>query len=53
MVAMMPITGYRVKVPTSTRNSLTKGASPGSDSVARPPIRKVPARIGATFWTPP
>lgn len=42
-----------MNVPTRTRNSLTKGASPGRERVARPPIRKVPARIGATFCTPP
>jgi len=29
------------------------GARPGSDNVASPDTRNVPASTGATFWTPP
>jgi hypothetical protein len=53
MVAMIAGTRYREKVPVKTRNSETNGARPGSDSPDRPATRNVPARIGATFWTPP
>ncbi len=42
-----------MKVPTSTRNSLTKVLSPGSDRVASATTRKTPAIIGATEPTPP
>ena len=42
-----------VKVPTRTRNSLTKVDRPGSDRAARPEIRNSPASTGATDWTPP
>jgi hypothetical protein len=40
-------------VPSSTRNSETNGDRPGSDSDDRPATRKMPARIGAVFSTPP
>lgn len=36
-----------------TKNSETNGASPGSDSVARPAMRNTPDSTGATFCTPP
>ena len=52
-VAKTAGTLYREKVPTSTRNSLTKVDRPGSDSAARPEIRNSPASTGATDWTPP
>ena len=50
---MMAGSLYRVKVPTRTRNSLTKVDSPGSESPARPETRNSPASSGATFCTPP
>ena len=45
--------GLCVNAPSSTRNSLMKGERPGSDSDDRPATRKIPARTGATFSTPP
>src|SRR5205814_10387212 len=44
---------YLVKVPTRTRNSLTKVDRPGSDRAASPDIRNSPASTGATDCTPP
>ena len=52
-VAKTAGTLYREKVPTSTRNSLTKVERPGSESPARPETRNSPASSGATFCTPP
>ena len=52
-VARMAAASYRVNVPTSTRNSLTKVDSPGSASPARPATRNSPASSGATFCMPP
>ncbi len=52
-VANTAATLYREKVPSRTRNSLTKLPSPGSDSPARPEIRNSPASSGATCCTPP
>ena len=43
----------RVNVPASTMNSLTNGASPGSDRLDRPASRRMPDSTGATFCTPP
>ncbi|COW20652.1 Uncharacterised protein [Mycobacterium tuberculosis] len=40
-------------MPSRTRNSLINGARPGSDTVAMAETMNVPARMGATFWTPP
>src|SRR5665811_2447335 len=42
-----------LNVPARTRNSLTNGARPGSERLDNPATRKMPARIGATFCTPP
>src|SRR3954468_8018533 len=52
-VATMVNAGRTGKAPTSVRNSLTKLLVPGSESVARPAIRKRPASSGARRATPP
>ena len=52
-VAMTAYAGCREKVPSSTRNSLMNVDMPGSASADSPVTRNSPARIGATFCTPP
>ena len=52
-VAITAATGYRVKVPTHTRNSLTKLERPGSAKLDRPAIKNDQAMIGVTRCSPP
>jgi hypothetical protein len=52
-VAMTAYTLCTVNVPISTRNSLTKGAVPGSASEARPAKKRTPASTGTSLPAPP
>ena len=52
-VAMIPYTRCRVKVPTSTRNSLMNVLIPGSARLASPASRNAPPRMGWVLATPP
>src|SRR5699024_1402149 len=52
MVARTPKMIETLNVPTSTMNSETNGARPGSDKLDKPASRKIPAAIGAARDAP-